>query len=194
VIKEDPKHENVLFTGMYRALYVSVDRGKIWSQVGTGMPATAVSDIEVDDRTRDLVVSTHGRGVYKIGLRAFDEWLERGMPQEDRVFAPSQLKAPDPEKLPDDSNSMVYEKVPFTFWQSDAGEVTLSLVNDSSKVVWSHKMAARKGFNQYRWDMILKRHVSPLPYFLGANEYVKKGRYTLRIAGKNVVETALVIE
>lgn len=193
VIKEDPQHENVLFAGLYRALYVSVDRGKSWSQFGTGMPAAAVSDIEVDNRTRDLVVSTHGRGLYKVNLKAFDEWLERGMPQDDRVFAPSRLKAPDPAKLPDDSNSMDYEKVPFTFWRAAAGEATLSLLDEQREIVWQTKIQARRGFNQYRWDYVVKQQESPLPYFLGYTVFVKPGTYTLRLSGTVLLESKIVI-
>ncbi|MBL7850113.1 MAG: hypothetical protein JNN04_04370 [Cyclobacteriaceae bacterium] len=193
VIKEDPKHKNVLYAGLYRAVYCSVDGGKTWSQLGTQMPAAAISDLEIHERSRDLVVSTHGRGIYKMNLKPLDEWILNGMSIKDQLFAISPVHAPNPDKLPDDSNSMAYEKLPITFWQAEAGEVTLSLVNDSSKVVWSQKVTTRKGFNQYRWDMILRHHSSPLPYFLGAEEFVKKGRYTLRIFGTKELVTTLDI-
>ncbi|MFM9075562.1 MAG: WD40/YVTN/BNR-like repeat-containing protein, partial [Bacteroidota bacterium] len=182
VIKEDPLHENVLYAGLYRALYISVDRGKTWSQFGKGMPAAAVSDVEMDERSRDLVVSTHGRGIFKMNLKPLDEWLRNGATENDRLFSITPVKAPDPDGLPDGSNSVLYEKVPLTFWQTEAGEVTLSLLNDSSKVVWSYKMNGRRGFNQYRWDMIIRRRSSSLPYFTGDREYVKSGRYILHIS------------
>ncbi len=191
VIKEDPRHEHVLFAGLYRAIYISTDRGKTWSQFGTGMPATAISDIEFDDLSRDLVVSTHGRGIYNLNLRGLDEWLAKGMPRQDQVFLVPKKVAPNPDKLPDDSNSMVYEKLPITFWQTEPGEVTISVINDSSKVVWTDRMAARKGFNQYRWDLVTQRNTSPLPYFLAFREYLPKGKYTVRIAGRSVIEAVL---
>lgn len=191
VIKEDPLHENVLIAGLYRAAYLSVDRGKTWSQLGIQMPAAAISDIEIDDRTRDLVVSTHGRGIYKLNLKPLDAWLKDGMLAKDQLFDISPANAPDPDKSPDDSNSIIYEKLPITFWQTAAGEVTISLVSDSSKVVWSKKVATRKGFNQYRWDFIIRHHSSPLPYFLGTKEFVKKGRYTLRVSGTAELVTVL---
>jgi photosystem II stability/assembly factor-like uncharacterized protein len=193
VIKEDPRYENVLFAGLYRALYVSVDRGKSWSQFGQGMPAAAVSDLEFDGPSRDLVVSTHGRGIYKVNLSAFYEWMEKGMTQGDRVFSIQPVKAPDPDKLPDDSNSMVYEKLPITFWQNSAGEAILSLINEKGEVAWEKKVSARKGFNQFRWDFVVRRNSSPLPYFLGYTEYVKPGKYTVRLTGKTTVEIGIDI-
>lgn len=193
VIKEDPMHENVIFAGLYRALYISVDRGKSWSQFGSGIPAAAVSDIEIDDQTRDLVVSTHGRGIYRVNLNVMDEWLAKGMPTQDQVFQLPRVPAPNPDKLPDDSNSMIYEKLPITFWQDQPGEVTLSVI-DSGRTVWTDRMIARRGFNQYRWDMVLKHNVSPLPYFLGFKEYLRKGKYTLRISGRRIMEGTFEVD
>ncbi len=194
VIKEDPLHEHVLYAGLYRAAYISLDRGKSWSQLGTDMPAAAVSDIEIDAHTRDLVVSTHGRGLYKINLKPLDEWISRGVANSrDQLFASEAVKAPDRAKLPDDSNSMVYEKLPITFWLSEPREVTLSLINETNETVWSVKIAGRKGFNQYRWDLITQHNTSPLPYFLEFKGYAKKGRYTIRVSGGSTLEGSLEI-
>jgi photosystem II stability/assembly factor-like uncharacterized protein len=191
VIKEDPKYEQVLFAGLYRAAYISTDRGKTWSQFGKGMPATAISDIEIDPGTRDLVVSTHGRGIYRVNLKPLDNWLAMGMPDKEQVFAADPVMAPAPDKLPDDSNSLVYEKHPISFWQSTSGAVTISVINDKGEVVWSVGIAAHKGFNQYRWDLVTRRNTSPLPYFLGFREYLPSGKYTIRIAGRAVAEGVL---
>ncbi|MFM7195425.1 MAG: hypothetical protein ACKOYP_11695, partial [Bacteroidota bacterium] len=66
---------------------------------------------------------------------------------------------------------------------------------ESNKVVWSKTITTRKGFNQYRWDYMLRLHSSPLPYFTGAQEFVKPGRYKLRIEGVTpATEVNLTIE
>jgi len=194
VIKEDPLHEHVLYAGLYRAAYVSLDQGKRWSQLGSGIPAAAVSDIEIDAHSRDLVVSTHGRGIYKVNLKPLDEWIAPGMVARDQLFSIPSVKAPDRSKLPDDTNSMVYEKLPISFWLTEPGEVGLSLINDKNEVIWSDTLQGRKGFNQYRWDLIVKHHDSPLPYFLGYKEYLPKGRYTVRLTGRTTLEGALMAD
>lgn len=64
-IVEDHKDPNLLFAGTQFGLYVSVNGGKYWSKFMTGMPASAtVKDIEIQKKEDDLVVATHGRGVY----------------------------------------------------------------------------------------------------------------------------------
>ena len=180
VIKEDPSFENMLYAGMYRAVYISTDRGKSWSQLGEGMPAAAVSDIEIDVKSGDLVVSTHGRGIYKLNLSPVYENLVAGK-SKDQIFNIPPVLVSSRENSRDDTNAMVVEKMPITFWLEQAGEAVISILNEEDQVLWSVKMAARKGYNQYRWDLITKKVESPLPYFIHYNEFLKPGKYTVQI-------------
>ena len=192
-IKEDPQHEDVLYAGLYRAVYISLDRGRNWAQFGTGMPAAAVSDIEIDPSSRDLLVSTHGRGIYKVNLGPLAEWLAGSTVQEkDRLLNVGPVHVPNPQERPDDTNSLVYEKLPISFWLREPGEVSLGIVNEKNETVWSTRVTGRRGFNQYRWDLIINRNDSPLPYFLKYSEFLPKGRYTIRLTGRTALEGALV--
>lgn len=62
-IQEDYKNENLLFLGTEFGLYVTIDGGKNWSQFTNNMPPAAVHYIELQKRTNDIVMGTHGRGV-----------------------------------------------------------------------------------------------------------------------------------
>jgi photosystem II stability/assembly factor-like uncharacterized protein len=65
VVREHPKHPDVLFVGTERALWVSWDRGGSWTRVhGKTLPTVPVDDIQIQARDGDLVLGTHGRGVY----------------------------------------------------------------------------------------------------------------------------------
>ena len=67
VIKEDTVKPNVLFLGTEFGLWVSVDGGERWAQYkGTNFPDVAVRDLVVHPRTSDLVLGTHGRGIWII--------------------------------------------------------------------------------------------------------------------------------
>jgi photosystem II stability/assembly factor-like uncharacterized protein len=63
VVREDPFNTSVLYAGTEFGLYVTLDRGKIWSKLG-GLPTVAVDDLAVHPRERDLVIATHGRSLY----------------------------------------------------------------------------------------------------------------------------------
>ena len=65
VIKEDTIKSNVLFLGTEFGLLVSVDGGARWAQYkGSDFPDVAVRDIAVQARASDLVLATHGRGIW----------------------------------------------------------------------------------------------------------------------------------
>jgi photosystem II stability/assembly factor-like uncharacterized protein len=64
VIIEDPKNENVLYTGSDNGLYVSFDQGTNWQAFTEGIPNVAVHDLAIQKRESDLVVGTHGRSIY----------------------------------------------------------------------------------------------------------------------------------
>lgn len=62
-IQEDYKNENLLFLGTEFGLYVTIDGGKSWSKFTKNMPSVAVHFIDMQKRTNDVVMGTHGRGV-----------------------------------------------------------------------------------------------------------------------------------
>ncbi|MEO6406195.1 MAG: hypothetical protein ABIY51_06960 [Ferruginibacter sp.] len=63
-IAEDFIKPSLLFAGTQFGLFVSTDGGGEWVQLKNGLPPTAVTDIEVQKRESDLVISTFGRGIY----------------------------------------------------------------------------------------------------------------------------------
>jgi len=64
VIREDPKNKDLLYAGTELGLYVSLDGGKEWKEFMSGLPRVRIDDILVHPRDNDLVIGTHGRGIY----------------------------------------------------------------------------------------------------------------------------------
>ncbi len=63
-IREDVKDPNLLYAGTQRGVFVSFDRGTRWQSLRLNMPATAIYDLELQPATDDLIVASHGRGVW----------------------------------------------------------------------------------------------------------------------------------
>ncbi|MCD4730854.1 MAG: hypothetical protein K8R74_09660, partial [Bacteroidales bacterium] len=63
-IAQDHKNSNLLFAGTEFGIFFSVDMGKIWTQLKSGIPTNAVRDIAIQERENDLVLATFGRGFY----------------------------------------------------------------------------------------------------------------------------------
>jgi photosystem II stability/assembly factor-like uncharacterized protein len=77
VIKQDPVRASLLYLGTELGLFVSLDEGQSWTALSANLPPVAVHDLVIHPREQDLVIATHGRGVYIIddlsALRALDD-------------------------------------------------------------------------------------------------------------------------
>lgn len=65
-IQQDHINPDLLFIGTEFGCFFTIDGGKIWVQLKSGMPAVPVRDIAIQQRENDLVVATFGRGFYII--------------------------------------------------------------------------------------------------------------------------------
>src|ERR1041385_684734 len=67
VVKEDLVSRDLLFLGTELGLWVSLDGGKQWAHYkGGDLPSVAVRDLAIHPRDDDLVIATHGRGIWII--------------------------------------------------------------------------------------------------------------------------------
>ncbi len=65
VVREDPKVPSVVYAGTEVGLYISRDSGASFSRLRSeSLPAVSVHDILVHPRENDLILGTHGRGLY----------------------------------------------------------------------------------------------------------------------------------
>jgi len=62
VVREDPVHRGLLYCGTERGVYLSLDDGAHWQPLQRNLPRTSVRDLEVHGG--DLVIATHGRGLW----------------------------------------------------------------------------------------------------------------------------------
>ena len=65
-IRQDPVDPDLLFLGTGFGLYVTLDGGENWFKWTMGVPTSSVRDIAIQARESDLVVATHGRGIFVI--------------------------------------------------------------------------------------------------------------------------------
>jgi hypothetical protein len=74
-IEEDSRNPDLLFAGTEFGLQASLDRGCAWRPMMNGLPTVAVYDIVIHPRDRDLIVGTHGRGIYVLDdITALEQW------------------------------------------------------------------------------------------------------------------------
>lgn len=64
VVRQDLVNANLLFVGTEFGLFISIDGGAHWAQFKGGLPNVAVRDVAIQARESDLLLATHGRGIY----------------------------------------------------------------------------------------------------------------------------------
>ncbi len=63
-IRQDPKNADLLYAGTEQGLFYSLDRGGSWTRLQANLPTVPVYDIRVQPAHNDLLLATHGRGVF----------------------------------------------------------------------------------------------------------------------------------
>lgn len=180
VIKEDPTNENILYAGGFRGVYISIDRGNHWSSLGRDLPQAAVTDLEIHLPTMDLVVATHGRGIYRTNLKAIQQkYTAPLIDGKDYLFEVDTIQRPWFNSNGGEPDYRTIKKATFSCWLNQSMPVEFSLRNESGNVVWKNSMQGDKGFFQYRWDLVINRVTSDQPYFINYDQFVEAGTYTL---------------
>lgn len=63
-IAEDHENKDILFAGTEFGVFFSVNGGKEWTKLSSGIPTIAARDLAIQERENDLVVASFGRGFY----------------------------------------------------------------------------------------------------------------------------------
>jgi len=168
-----------------RGVYISTDRGKSWSILGNNMPAVSISDLEIQQNTKDLIVATHGRGIYKLNLKPLYEAEELNL-KNDHLFSIPKAIRPYFNDTHNDPDYSTAKKAPITFWSIDSSLVTINVTDQNDSTIWTTEFEAKHGFNQIRWDLVTKKNKSQLPYFIRYNEFIKPGDFNLGINNSRI--------
>lgn len=164
VIKEDLVRNDLLFLGTEFGLWVSLDGGGHWAQYKGGeFPDVAVRDMAIHSRDNDLVIATHGRGIWIVDditplrkltletLGADVAFLDAkpcvqkmpaggGWAEGDAAFS-----GPNP---PDDATITYYQKKRHIF-----GDLTIEIIGPDGKSLGKIPSSKRRGLSRTTWSM-----------------------------------------
>jgi photosystem II stability/assembly factor-like uncharacterized protein len=201
VVKEDPIDPRILFVGTEFGLFVSLDSGANWAAFQpNNFPAVAVRDLAFQTRDDDLVIGTHGRGIWIIDdispLRAMtqdllmaDATLVARRPVQQRIQAGGGWVNGDAAYVGQNpANGAV-----ITYYQRARhviGRLKLEVLDDKGQVTGTLPAAMRKGLNRVVWTMRTDPPVTPPAATIAGSATqgprVPPGSYTVRLtkAGK----------
>jgi photosystem II stability/assembly factor-like uncharacterized protein len=209
VIRQDIVKPDLLFAGTEFGLWISIDGGANWAQFkGGDFPAVAVRDIAFQPRDADLVLATHGRGIWIIDditpLRSLDPAVlnsEAGFlpsrPIQQRIDGFGGWPGGDAEFVGQNPS----DGAVITYYQRSRhlfGKLKIDVLDSKGELVDTIPASVRRGINRVEWSMRTKApHVPPAAQIAGNSiqgPRVVPGTYTVRMTkGKDVFETKLAV-
>jgi len=208
VVREDPVNPNLLFVGTELGLYLTIDGGQQWAQFTGNFPPVSVRDLTIHPRDSDLLIATHGRGIYIVDditpLRKINEQIL------DSKLAfletrPAQIRFPRiSQDFPGDDEfvgSNTPEAAWITYYLKDRhmmGDMKIEIYDSEGKLVSSLPGGKRKGINRVPWYMRLKPpKVAPSPeigYGAMVGPTVPEGTYKVKvIKGTETYESQIAL-
>ncbi len=171
VIREDPQNENLLYLGTDLAIYVSLDRGESWHSLKNNLPTNAVYDLRIQPRQAELLIGTHGRGVYLLSVKNIRKLNKEILAKSLHLFDTEPIKflgGADPFQ----------DRAKFEFYSGSAARVQLLINDKAGKKVKTFAVAAEKGINIFEWNLVLdektKKRLDKGDYAL----ILKSGKFT----------------
>jgi hypothetical protein len=196
VIKEDLVKPDLLFLGTEFGLWISIDGGKNWAQFkGNHFPAVAVRDLAIQSRDNDLVLATHGRGIWIIDDITPWRALTPEILSQEVAFVsarPVQERIKGNGGWANGAAMFVGDNPPdaavINYYQRERhlfGKLKIEVLDSTGAVVGEVPASKRPGLNRVMWTMREKPpRVPPAAQiaFAGANGVrFAPGEYTVRL-------------
>jgi photosystem II stability/assembly factor-like uncharacterized protein len=217
VVRADPKDSQVLAAGTMRGVWISRDGGRRWAQLKANLPTVPVFDLKFV--RGDLVLATHGRGLFDLDhFAAVAELDPQALPKQVKLFTPGTgiefqrwnrgegaepsfvtPNAPDgvvidyslPKKLEADKQQKSMQQTP----------VKIEIHDASGRLIATNYGPSDYGVNRFVWDMRYDKPTSidfetqplegKLPAFAqGAGPQVLPGTYSVSVTVGGHTDTA----
>ncbi len=163
-LAQHPWAPNLLFTGSEVGVHFSIDGGAHWSSLKNGLPTVPVDDIVVHSRDNDLVVGTHGLGIWIMDdITPLQELTPEVMAADVHLFSVHRATSYNPYRPqgwtpgiyaasnPEAGARLRYHLGP----GAGSDSVTLTIADDGGREVRELKGAGNVGLNEVIWDLRL---------------------------------------
>ncbi len=197
VVRQDLENPDLLFLGTEMGLFISLDGGGHWARFHGNLPAVSVFDLAIHPRDADLIIATHGRGIYILDDLTPLRHLTRQVLAADVALLPSKAS---PMMLPvseqdfpgDDEfvGTNPQEAASICYYLKKRhifGTLKVEVYDADGKLLSSLPGGQRRGINRVAWPMRLAPPKLPgatalveQPFsFMGPR--VPPGRYTVKL-------------
>ncbi|MDG2241443.1 MAG: hypothetical protein P8L30_14660 [Longimicrobiales bacterium] len=165
VVIEHYENPNLLFVGTDLQVHASLDGGMNWQSMKGDMPTVPVHDIEIHTRENDLVVGTHGRGIYIADVSELSQVNSMNMTAQAHLFDPEdKVRYVASDRMNRSYSNFDGESEPSGstlsyYLGSEATDVSVSIYR-STVMIAELEGETEAGFHEIMWDMTSRRERS----------------------------------
>lgn len=200
---EHPDNPDVIFAGSEHHLFVTTNAGRDWAKV-PNLPTTPYDDLVIHPREKDLVIGTHGRGIWILdAAHPFAEWTTAVTEADAHLFQVPEAtlfmywKDTSYRADAEYAGQNPVDGVEVTYRLGDgSGDAVLRVTNAAGEVVRELLVPSDAGVHRVNWDLRwgsaegerwtghddsrLARNIEPKGHF------VSPGLYTVTLEARGV--------
>jgi photosystem II stability/assembly factor-like uncharacterized protein len=209
-VHEDPKNPNLIYVGTEHGLYLSSNGGQHWIEMTANLPRVPVNDFVIHPRDNDLVLATHGRGVWILdNITSLQELTPQALTEPAHLFAPraaAEIRYFNPQAHTGDmifrgTNPPAGALIDY-YLQSDPGaDLAITIVDAAGKTVAALKPTHATGINRIVWNLRYESLPAPPPDEESQGQsnpipgpFVMPAEYTVRLtAGGKTLDQKLQV-
>lgn len=194
-IKQDLKNPDLLYLGTEFGMYISIDGGHAWTRFTGNFPKVPVHHIVYQERENDLVIATHGRGIFIIDDLTPLQNLKPEMLDEDLVFLgsrPYEIRYSGGRQSYNGDDEFVGSNPPgalqISYYMKKRhvfGDMFMEVFNEQGEKIKTLPTGKSKGINRVSWAMLMKPPKVPASRQLLGQAIVgptyPPGNYTVKI-------------
>lgn len=194
VLRVDPLDPRRLYLGTEYGLYFSFNQGKVWHRY-LGLPTVPVHDLTFANHHGDLVIATHGRGLFILDLyplrHLHDDTTVFLEARSARAVRPKETRSLGIKHFHGE-NPPSGAVIDYYFRKAPEGGPNLRITDPEGKTVAQIKLVGEAGLHRIVWN--LQQPKTPL----GTFRPVAPGRYTATLvfgkAGSNQLSRDFMVE
>lgn len=165
-IKQDLKNPDLLYLGTEFGLYISIDGGGSWTRFTGNFPKVPVHHIVFQENENDLVVATHGRGIFILDDLTPLQSLKSDRLNEDLVFLdsrPYKIRSSGVQQSFNGDDEFTGANPPgalqISYYMKKRhifGDMFMEVYNEKGEKIKTLPSGKSKGINRVSWVMRMK--------------------------------------
>jgi len=164
-IKEDTENRNLMFLGTEMGLFATLDGGANWFRMKNKIPEySLVCDIQIHPRTHDLIIATHGRGIFILDdIRPLSKLTQEILEKDVYMFPMPDLQLTQGKfgsGGPGIQGEWIAANPPFTppitYYLKNrlsSGKISIDILDKDNKLVQTLPGTIIKGINKVYWNL-----------------------------------------